>query len=201
MNTPNREMINYERVVCSKDPTGIWQAHYILFGTLWEIPMHMPCEKYNQLHQELHTWYPAASMQSLVDWVEVRDPSVLTRSFYRHSNGLVIPYHEFEKEVSRFSYPEAVMPEVGQEDSCAGLAIRFPKYWKALPALWKAIDTYRINVLFPITGDDSGRLLHARKKLLVPGTRTGGKTLYTDIAEAHATLGAWLADNAPEQSK
>lgn len=82
-------------------------------------------------------------------------------------------------------------------DKGAELAERFPKYWKPLPANWKAIDTYRVNELFPITGDDSGRLLHARKKLLVPGTRTGGKTLFTDIAEAHATLGAWLADNTP----
>lgn len=93
---------------------------------------------------------------------------------------------------------EIFQPAVEQEDTGASLAVRFPKYWKALPALWKAIDTYRVNELFPIHGDDSGRLLHARKKLLVPGTRTGGKTLYTDIAEAHATLGAWLADNAPQ---
>lgn len=89
------------------------------------------------------------------------------------------------------------MPDL--EDSGEELAIRFPKYWKPLPANWKAIDTYRVNDLFPIQGDNSGRLLHARKKLLVPGVRTGGKSLFTDISEAHATLGAWLADNAPTE--
>lgn len=73
-------------------------------------------------------------------------------------------------------------------------AIKYPKYWRLLPANWSAIDTYRINALFPIQ-DDSGRLIHARKKLLVPGIRTGGKTLYTDIKEARDTLNGWLADN------
>ena len=73
-------------------------------------------------------------------------------------------------------------------------AIKYPKYWRLLPASWKAIDTYRINALFPIQ-DDSGRLIHARKKLLVPGIRTGGKSLYTDIKEARDTLNGWLADN------
>lgn len=87
-------------------------------------------------------------------------------------------------------FPESVDP--GLE-----LAKRFPKYWKPLPAHWQAIDTYRINELFPVTGDHSGRILHSRKKLLVPGVRTGGKSLNTDISEAHATLGAWLDDNTP----
>lgn len=80
-------------------------------------------------------------------------------------------------------------------DPNLNLAERFPKYWKKLPPNWQAIDTYRVNKLFPVVGDDSGMILHARKKLLVPGVRTGGKTLTTDIAEAHATLGGWLADN------
>lgn len=76
-----------------------------------------------------------------------------------------------------------------------GLATKYPAYWKPLPPGWKAIDTYRVNELFPISGDASGRLLHARKKLLVPGTRTGGKTLYKDVQEAYDTLRAWLEDN------
>lgn len=71
---------------------------------------------------------------------------------------------------------------------------RYPAYWRTLPANWQALDTYRINQLFPLK-DDSGRLVHARKKLLVPGTRTGGKSFYHDIKEAHATLGQWLEEN------
>ena len=74
------------------------------------------------------------------------------------------------------------------------LAIKYPAYWKPLPKDWRAIDTYRVNALFPIK-DDSGRLIHARKKLLVCGTRTGGKSMLKDVQEAYDTLGAWLADN------
>jgi hypothetical protein len=73
-------------------------------------------------------------------------------------------------------------------------ALLYPKYWRSLPRHWFAIDTYRINALFPVP-DESGRLIHARKKLLVPGTRTGGKSIYTDIKEARDTLNGWLEDN------
>lgn len=72
------------------------------------------------------------------------------------------------------------------------MAEAYPAYWKPIPQHWQAIDTYRIDDLFPLT---SSRLYHARKKLLVPGCRTGGKSVYDDIREAYTTLGAWLADN------
>jgi hypothetical protein len=77
------------------------------------------------------------------------------------------------------------------------LATDFPAYWKPLPAHWKAIDTYRVDDLFPLP---SSRLYHARKKLLVPGTRTGGKSVYHDLKEAHRTLGAWLAEQPEHQA-
>lgn len=104
--------------------------------------------------------------------------------------------HPHAAPPSWFRMVEEGVRATEQTDPNAELAIRFPKYWKALPSNWQAIDTYRINKLFPVVGDDSGMILHARKKLLVPGVRTGGKTLTTDIAEAHATLGGWLGDNS-----
>lgn len=64
---------------------------------------------------------------------------------------------------------------------------KFPAYWRPIPASWRYIDTYRINELFPVD-DDSGAVLHARKKLLVCGTRTGGKAPATDLREAVSTL-------------
>lgn len=76
------------------------------------------------------------------------------------------------------------------------MALDFPAYWKKLPEHWKAIDTYRVDDLFPLP---SSRLYHTRKKLLVPGCRTGGKTVYQDLKEAHRTLGAWLAEQ-PEHN-
>lgn len=84
------------------------------------------------------------------------------------------------------------------DDEAEQMARDFPAYWKKLPEHWTAIDTYRVNRLFPVD-DPSGQLLHSRKKLLVPGCRTGGKTVYQDIKEAHRTLGAWLAEH-PEHN-
>lgn len=198
---PNTIQMNYERTVVAKHPRGYWEIFYILHGTLWSVPAPLPFSTYNEVVRFIYSEYKFDTLQSASLWEEVTNGSVLNRQFYRVSHGLIIPSHEFEKELSQFRLKEmlelAEKPTDGQEDACAELASRFPKYWKALPALWKAIDTYRLNELFPIHGDDSGRLLHARKKLLVPGTRTGGKSLYIDIVEAHATLGAWLADNAP----
>lgn len=77
-------------------------------------------------------------------------------------------------------------------DPLAYAAAAFPAYWRELPANWKAIDTYRIDALFPL---NDTRLTHARKKLLVCGTRTGGKSVRKDVAEAYATLKQWLEDN------
>lgn len=74
------------------------------------------------------------------------------------------------------------------------MAKKYPAYWRTLNPDWLAIDTYRINEMFPVN-DDSGRILHARKKLLVPGVRTGGKSMRKDIAEAVATLQQWLDAN------
>lgn len=80
------------------------------------------------------------------------------------------------------------------DDEAEQMARDFPAYWKKLPEHWTAIDTYRVNRLFPVD-DPSGQIIHSRKKLLVPGCRTGGKTVYQDIKEAHRTLGAWLAEH------
>lgn len=84
------------------------------------------------------------------------------------------------------------------DEEAEQMARDFPAYWKKLPEHWTAIDTYRVNRLFPVD-DPSGQLIHSRKKLLVPGCRTGGKTVYQDIKEAHRTLGAWLAEH-PEHN-
>lgn len=90
-------------------------------------------------------------------------------------------------------------PSPLNDDEAEQMAQDFPAYWKKLPEHWTAIDTYRVNRLFPVD-DPSGQLLHSRKKLLVPGCRTGGKTVYQDIKEAHRTLGAWLAEH-PEHKR
>ena len=67
---------------------------------------------------------------------------------------------------------------------------KYPKYYKDVSGV-EEIDTYHINKLFPVD-DDTGCILHARKKLLIPGSRTGGKSMKDDIIEARDTLNRWL---------
>lgn len=70
----------------------------------------------------------------------------------------------------------------------------YPKYYKVIPSDWKVIDVYGVCKLFPVA-DDSGCINHATKKLLVPGVRTGGKTMYQDVKEARDSLNRWLQLN------
>lgn len=106
------------------------------------------------------------------------DKLVGTKFYYLSANGELLPHSE----------------KIKHDDEALQMARDYPAYWKTLPGHWNAIDTYRVNRLFPVD-DPSGQLLHSRKKLLVPGCRTGGKTVYQDIKEAHRTLGAWLAEH------
>lgn len=109
---------------------------------------------------------------------------------YRMNNaGQLINYGAYSHQLRQVNRPDDA--EAGQ------LAKDFPAYWKLLPEHWRAIDTYRVDDLFPLP---SSRLYHARKKLLVPGCRTGGKSVYHDLKEAHRTLGAWLAEQPEHQA-
>lgn len=74
------------------------------------------------------------------------------------------------------------------------LSAKYPKYYKALPAgvPVNGIDVYAINMMFPLD-DPTGCLEHARKKLLVPGVRSGGKSMLKDITEARDTLNRYIA--------
>lgn len=70
-------------------------------------------------------------------------------------------------------------------------ARKYPAYWREIPEGWRYLDTYRINELFPVD-DKSGAVLHARKKLLVCGARTGGKSMEKDLREAASTIECFL---------
>lgn len=81
------------------------------------------------------------------------------------------------------------------------LAELYPKYYKAVPAGVNPaeVDTYVINMMFPVD-DDSGCVVHARKKLLIPGVRSGGKTLLKDVIEARDTLNRFIALHEPVEA-
>lgn len=70
----------------------------------------------------------------------------------------------------------------------------YPKYYKPLPPGVDSseVDTYVINLMFPVE-DSTGCILHARKKLLIPGVRSGGKSMLKDITEARDTLNRYIA--------
>ena len=74
------------------------------------------------------------------------------------------------------------------------LAEKYPQYYKKLPTgvPVDAIDTYAINLMFPVD-DDTGCIIHARKKLLIPGVRSGGKSMLKDVKEARDTLNRYIA--------
>lgn len=78
------------------------------------------------------------------------------------------------------------------------LAQKYPKYYKAVPegVPPDEVDTYVINMMFPVD-DHSGAILHARKKLLIPGVRSGGKSMLKDVIEARDTLNRYIALHEP----
>ena len=74
------------------------------------------------------------------------------------------------------------------------LSEKYPKYYRAVPEGTDPaeVDTYVINKMFPVD-DPTGCILHARKKLLIPGVRSGGKSLLKDVIEARDTLNRYIA--------
>lgn len=73
------------------------------------------------------------------------------------------------------------------------LSEKYPKYYRAVPKGTDPaeIDTYVINKMFPVD-DPTGCILHARKKLLIPGVRSGGKSMLKDVIEARDTLNRYI---------
>lgn len=105
---------------------------------------------------------------------------------------------EFTQEVPADSFLHVTDPSAPERlvDPLASEISLYPAYWRPIPAHWQALDFYRVRSLFPLPeGYESARLDHALKKLLIPGNRTGGKSVYKDLKEAHATLGQWLREN------
>ena len=78
------------------------------------------------------------------------------------------------------------------------LVQRYPQYYKSV-GQFKEVDVYAVCQLFPVD-DPSGAINHARKKLLIPGVRTGGKGMRKDIQEAVDTLNRWLQLNPEHPS-
>jgi hypothetical protein len=72
------------------------------------------------------------------------------------------------------------------------MATKDPKYYKRIPAGVSELDIYAVCKMFDVT---DAALSHSLKKIMLPGTRTGGKSRYDDIKEARDTLNRWLELN------
>ena len=95
--------------------------------------------------------------------------------------------------------PDSLPPTV-REPAPKKLSELYPKYFRQLPSGVDPaeIDTYAVNKMFPVD-DPTGCIIHARKKLLIPGVRSGGKSMLQDITEARDTLNRFIALMASEQ--
>lgn len=69
---------------------------------------------------------------------------------------------------------------------------KYPKYYKQVPEGVTELDIYAVCQMF---GVNDAALSHALKKIMLPGSRTGGKSRYEDIKEARDTLNRWLELN------
>lgn len=101
------------------------------------------------------------------------------------------------KKMSNKKSPDWQSDKIFDGDLAIEQAVLFPQYFKQIPKDWEFADIYRVDELFPINLPGASRLYHARKKLMIPGVRTGGKSAYKDVQEAVATLQGWLRDHAP----
>jgi hypothetical protein len=72
------------------------------------------------------------------------------------------------------------------------MADKYPKYYKRVPEGVSVLDIYAVCKMFDVT---DAALSHSLKKIMLPGTRTGGKSRYDDIKEARDTLNRWLELN------
>lgn len=87
----------------------------------------------------------------------------------------------------------SVFPKTDSESDAVsppGMSDKYPKYYKDVSAV-DSVDVYKIHEIFEID-DPSGAIHHASKKLLLSGSRTGGKSKYDDVREARDTLTRWL---------
>ena len=182
-------------VVRPAGPNSSWQRVVYLGG------YERPVERFNQAK--------ARAIEVFKDWnrdacIEIND-DLLSMSagqfseFQKIFSAKTTELYPIDRAVLRFKKDKPVASSDAAarnvEDPLQYAIDAYPAYWRPLPANWNAVDTYRIDSLYPL---NDSRLTHARKKLLVPGVRTGGKSFRKDVKEAYETIGQWLKDNPDE---
>lgn len=190
--------VNPRRALLAKHDDR-WNLFYVHEGKLYQHP-DVSQAKYNDAVAIGKFFVKEASKFRLNRWLEVRDWGVVHyRDFFNLVNASLVETTFLVAELTQFNaqtdepiQPGDTGPDADLTD--ASLADRYPKYYKRIPSSWKVLDVYGVHSLFPIQ-DFSGCLHHSSKKLLVPGVRTGGKSMRKDITEARDTLNRWLELN------
>lgn len=90
-----------------------------------------------------------------------------------------------------FSGLRVISASEKEESGTVNISDKYPKYFRNVSHL-TVIDTYDVCDLFNVN-DSSGATQHAIKKLLLSGTRNGGKSAEQDIQEAIVSLERRLA--------
>lgn len=90
-----------------------------------------------------------------------------------------------------FSSLRIISASEKEESGTVSISDKYPKYFRNVSHL-TVIDTYDVCNLFNVN-DSSGATQHAIKKLLLSGTRNGGKSAEQDIQEAIVSLERRLA--------
>lgn len=139
---------------------------------------------------EFACWNQWAGSEGMVITLDYRPSDPALDEHTRNALGgwdCDVPDNHATAVVTRSQWLEARYGRERGDEWAKGQAEKFPAYWRKIPDNWRYIDTYRINELFPVD-DNSGAILHARKKLILAGVRTGGKSLDKDLREAVSTL-------------
>lgn len=196
--TPHNVIPNPGRCLLAKHQDR-WRIFYVKSGKLFQRRC-SPADKFNEIAERASSMIKDNPLLRLQDWDEIRDWSIPHGlEFFRLTGGMRIDNAELIGDLTQFNeapnapaQPGDVGPDADLSD--ASLADLYPKYYKRIPTSWKVIDVYGVHSLFPIE-DFSGAIHHSSKKLLVPGVRTGGKSMRKDIVEARDTLNRWLELN------
>lgn len=83
-----------------------------------------------------------------------------------------------------------------QEKAVSTYARRVPVSKEDAERGYVVIDVYRVQLAFAMTDPC---LIHAMKKILCPGVRSGGKSVAQDIQEAAYSLQRWAEMRAEEE--
>ncbi len=122
----------------------------------------------------------------LKSWIKI-DATPRGNEYYWHNQHGWQPLANCDHEPERFVELKRLgNPAQKPTEKKPSMAELYPDYYRDVRHL-DEMDVYAVHDTFRVD-DPSGCLQHASKKILLSGTRNGGKSLAQDIKEARDTL-------------